>query len=166
MVVTVEPGIYLPGWGGVRIEDDVLVTKDGCQVLTTLGKQWEDAIVGYRVWTLTRHFAATDAGGEGPFIALSLGLIFERRERMAGTGSKEGHSTSSDSPARGADERARAGRDRLAASRSADSPAQRGRPIITTERPASPTAAVRAAAERQRRPTAREAADAAVIKSP
>jgi Xaa-Pro aminopeptidase len=45
MVVTVEPGIYLPGWGGVRIEDDVLVSKDGCQVLTTLPKQWEDALV-------------------------------------------------------------------------------------------------------------------------
>ncbi|MBM3998283.1 MAG: aminopeptidase P family protein [Planctomycetes bacterium] len=38
MVVTVEPGIYLPGWGGVRIEDDVLVTRAGHDVMTTVAK--------------------------------------------------------------------------------------------------------------------------------
>ena len=44
MVVTVEPGIYLPGWGGVRIEDDVLVTKTGCEVLNHVDKHW--SVVG------------------------------------------------------------------------------------------------------------------------
>ena len=37
-VVTVEPGIYLPDWGGIRIEEDVLVTPEGCEVLSHVPK--------------------------------------------------------------------------------------------------------------------------------
>jgi Xaa-Pro aminopeptidase len=40
MIVTIEPGIYMPGKFGIRIEDSVLVTRSGCEILTPSPKAW------------------------------------------------------------------------------------------------------------------------------
>ena len=45
MVITVEPGIYMPGLGGVRIEDDVVVNADGCTVINTYPKDYKDMVI-------------------------------------------------------------------------------------------------------------------------
>jgi Xaa-Pro aminopeptidase len=40
MVITIEPGIYIPGRGGVRIEDTLLITHEGCRALTSISKKY------------------------------------------------------------------------------------------------------------------------------
>jgi Xaa-Pro aminopeptidase len=45
MVITIEPGIYLPNWGGVRLEDDLLVTRQGREVLSSLPTGFDAAVV-------------------------------------------------------------------------------------------------------------------------
>lgn len=47
MIFSIEPGIYLPGKFGVRIEDLVLVTEDGCEVLNKVDKHWK--VIGEQI---------------------------------------------------------------------------------------------------------------------
>lgn len=46
MVITIEPGIYIPDWGGIRIEDDVLVTHDGYRLLSSLSREASTLAIG------------------------------------------------------------------------------------------------------------------------
>ena len=41
MIFSIEPGVYLPGKFGVRVEDLVLVTADGCEILNQVDKHWK-----------------------------------------------------------------------------------------------------------------------------
>ena len=45
MVISIEPGIYIPGVGGYRHSDTVLVTKDGCQAMTRAPVDLDDLVL-------------------------------------------------------------------------------------------------------------------------
>ena len=45
MILTIEPGIYFKGEGGIRIEDDILVTAKGAKTLNRLSRQLKDMVL-------------------------------------------------------------------------------------------------------------------------
>ena len=56
MLVTIEPGVYIEGFGGIRIEDTVLVTEEGCEVLTPTPKDLVEVVGGLWIGALDRKF--------------------------------------------------------------------------------------------------------------
>ncbi len=56
MTITIEPGVYVEGWGGIRIEDTVLVTAGGCEILTPTPKTLRE-IAGWLKGTKNRLLA-------------------------------------------------------------------------------------------------------------
>ena len=47
MVITIEPGLYKENHLGIRIEDDVLITNNSCESLTTFSRELKNNLVNY-----------------------------------------------------------------------------------------------------------------------
>lgn len=45
MLITIEPGLYYPGWGGIRIEDYLIVNEEKCEILSKMTKKLKDMII-------------------------------------------------------------------------------------------------------------------------
>ncbi len=56
MVFTVEPGVYVPGLGGVRIEDDIVVTADGFMSLSSLPREVKTIDEYLRIYDIIRNY--------------------------------------------------------------------------------------------------------------